>query len=155
MCCAPASEFAGVFAAYLNVNFDAGLAAIDPAADLDFGSYFPLSRTFDVATAGKVKGAGASSGSIAEPTEQMQSLWSVPVTAMHPGVVNFTPWFDSGEGHGVLLLLETAALPQAEIQWVGTSLTIVPEPSSVVLGAFCLAGLLGWCARRRRQLCAA
>lgn len=147
----PTPEFQGVFAAYLNVSFDDGLAAIDPAADFDFDSFFPLSRTFDVSAAGKIMGAGASSSTVSEPGEQVQHLWSVPVTAVNPGVVNFTPWFDEADGHGVLLLLETAVLPPTNIQWVGSSLTIVPEPSGVALGAFCLAGLLGWYARSKRR----
>jgi hypothetical protein len=78
-------------------------------------------------------------------------LWSVPLTAVKPGVVTFTPWFDNADGHDVLLLLETSPLPQTEIQWIGASLTIVPEPSGVVLAAFCVAGLLGWYARGKRR----
>jgi hypothetical protein len=147
----PEPDFQGVFAAYLNVSFNGNMASIASNAQFDFGSYFPLSRTFDINTAGKILGAGASSGTVTEPTQHLQPLWSVPMTAVKPGVVNFNPWFDNGSGHEVLLLLEPGALPQADIQYLGTSLTIVPEPSGIVLGAFFLAGLLGWYVRGKRS----
>ena len=48
----PTSSFPGVFAAYLNVNYDSGLATISPSATFNFDPFFSVARTFDISTPG-------------------------------------------------------------------------------------------------------
>jgi hypothetical protein len=129
----------GVAAAYLNGDYDETLASTvataGPGADpaIVFGSFFGFLRTGELSPAGDIVAAGAASLSLSPPGSAEQFLFHVPFQADAPGVVTFTPSFDSTPGHEVLIYLEDEALAPNEILFVSDSLTIVPEPSTLAL----------------------
>jgi hypothetical protein len=144
----PISE--GVFAGFLNVTYDPSLASIAPAAALVYDPFFIVARTGDVSTQGLVSGAGALSGFLLAPGNDPQPLWNVLVTATSPSVVSFTPSFDTIAGHEVLVFGHDDPVLESEIDFVGSALTIVPEPSGLMLGAIGLLALFTRTADRLR-----
>ena len=77
----PVTQFPGVFAAYLNVNYDSVLATIPQPATFSFDTFFGVARTFDVSSPGFISGAGASATSLTAPGNAPQNLWTVLVHA--------------------------------------------------------------------------
>ena len=141
----------GTFAAYLNASFDAGLAEFSPGASLELSPFFNLVRTGDLTTPGIVSGAGAAMSSLSPPGNAPQPLWNVPLTAIAPGEVSFTPTFDTLTGHDVLLYLLNEPIPESQIDFIGSTLTIVPEPSTVVIAGTGCSALALLAVRRGRH----
>ncbi len=141
----------GTFAAYLNATYNPGLMSIAPSAVLEFDPFFNLVQTGDLSTPGLISGAGAATTTFSPPGNDPQPLWNVLITAIGPGVVSFIPSFDTVVTHDVLLYLKNEIVLESEIDFVGSSLTIVPEPSGFVLGTICIVGMALWTATRRRS----
>ncbi|MGD9635429.1 MAG: Calx-beta domain-containing protein, partial [Pirellulales bacterium] len=114
----------GLFSAYLNVSYDSGLATIPQPATVNFDPFFSILRTFDATTPGLIVGAGASANTFPGPGNAPQDLWSVLVHASAAGVVSFTPSFDTIAGHDVALYGEFDAMTEAQIDFLGSSITI-------------------------------
>ena len=148
----PTPANAGVFAAYLNAEYDAGLASISPAATFTYGPFFtPPTSPFggDLNTAGQILGAGEGTSQFFAPGNSPQLLWTLPATAIAVGLETFTPSFDSLANHDTLVYGHDFALLASEIQFLGTSIAIVPEPSTFAFAAFGFIAL-AWRLRKRR-----
>jgi hypothetical protein len=108
--------------------------------------------TGDTSNPGTIIGAGAASISAIAPGNAVQSLLSILFTANSPGVVSFSPSFDSIVNHDVLLYMDDNKILEGEITFSGSRLAIVPEPGALALaGSACgIFGLVG--AIRRRSM---
>ena len=140
----PVDEFPGIFAAYLDLSFDSTLADIAPTTTPVFGSPFApygggasYSLSHNVTTV-KIN-AGSFSLSLTSPGNAPQVLYTIQAHAQAPGIENFLPSFTSDPGMDVLFYNPPDVLSPSDLQFVGASLTIVPEPSSLALVA---AGIL-------------
>lgn len=81
-----------------------------------------------------------------------QLLFTVIVHATNSGTETFTSSFDSQPGHDFLVVSNPIAdLTQNQIQFGQVTLTILPEPSSLVLSAVCSFALAGWGMNRWRK----
>ena len=138
----------GDFAAYTNISYDPSLVSVN--GPVTFNSYFSLSRFSNTATPGLIDAGGASI-SLTPPGSAEQWVFSVPLHATNAGTELFTSFFDSLLSHDFLLYGYNYALLETEIQFLSTSVTIVPEPSSFSLGAFCALLLLGRGVLRRQS----
>lgn len=139
----PTSSFPGVFAAYMNVNYDSALASISPSATFNFDPFFSVARTFDISSPGLISGAGASAASFTAPGNAPQKMWTVLVHASAGGVVTFTPSFDSAPGHETLLYGNDDAIAADAIDYVGASLQITETPTLSVANASVVEGNSG------------
>ncbi len=151
----PPAQSGGVFAGYLNVTYDPALVTIAPTATITYGPFFtpPLVPSGNLSTPGQINDIGTASQSFAAPGNAPQLLWAIiPATATTAGIESFVPTFDSLPGHDTLIYGDDNAVPADQILFVGTSLNVVPEPSTFALAAICSLGLLGWTARRWRKL---
>jgi len=139
-------DFPGVFAAFIDLPFNPSLAtALEP---FTHGDFFNL-ITEGTVSPGLLYNAGGVTSQSTPPGLAEQFLFSIVFRADGAGQLVLTPQFPSdpfGEwgvyGHDDPLLPEQVFL-------TGTSVTIVPEPSSVVL-AGCAAATLGLMLYRRR-----
>jgi PEP-CTERM motif len=84
----------------------------------------------------------------------VQHLLSILFTADAQGAVSFNPSFDATPNHDVLLYGEDNIIDVDDIQFIGTRLTIVPEPASIVM-ALMSAAALGAVAIRKRRVSSA
>ena len=136
----PPPSYDGVFAGYLNVTYNPALVTIVPTATITYGPTFTPSLTpsGDLSTPGQINEIGVSSESFASPGNAPQLLWAIiPATATLAGIEIFVPSFDSTPGHDTLLYGDDSAVPASQISFIGATLTVVPEPSSMILA--CLA----------------
>ena len=145
----PAS-FPGVFAAYLDVAYNPNLASIATNAPFAFGAFFPIEQSSDTTTPGQILGAGAATTSPTPPGNSPQLLWTVSVTAGAAGMVTFTPSFDTMQGHDVLEYGNDFPVTADQIAFVGSTLNVVPEPSSISLATFGLIALAAWGWQRKQ-----
>lgn len=157
----PVQQFPGIFAAWLNVSYNSALASITPTAHLSgpdpgisFGPGFTLVRSGELGTPGLINDVGASLA--ANPsTSARQLLFRVAVHADQAGTETFASLFDPAPpnaGHDSLIFHPTESLTADQIQFGQLTVTIVPEPSSFVLGGTCSLLLLGWGVKRLRNI---
>lgn len=138
----------GVFGAGVDVVFDSALSSVDVGQTAQFDEFFGLVQD-TVLQQGRIIGYGAATR--AADTNDPQFVFSVVLTATIPGTQVFTPGVSPSLDHENLLFLRNDALLPDEVLFVGTTLTIVPEPSAVMLGAAALIGLLVLVGRGRRR----
>jgi hypothetical protein len=144
----------GVFAAFLYGDYDESLvstiATPGPGADpgIVFDSFFTIVRSGELSTPGEITAAGAASGSLTAPGLAEQFLFHVQFQADSAGLATFTPSFDDTLGHDVVLYLIDNPISEDQILFESDSLTIVPEPSALVLAAVAVVAL-ACCGRRR------
>ena len=120
----------GVFAAYLDVEFDA--AQVAPAGDVTFGESYPAGQ---VPTGGVINGVNGlfdEYGAFAGATNQLGNdellLYSVPMVATAVGDATFSSNpADILPSHEVLLGDLDQAIPPQNIDFTSTSLTITPS----------------------------
>ena len=135
----------GVFAAYLDATYNSTLAAVNGSI-LHAAPY--TNGTSGTSTPGLIDEVGGFDGfSTLGPTERL--LFTVPLLASSTGIVTFASNPADGLGHDVLLYGLDNPVPPADVIYGATSLTIVPEPSSVVLAGLA-ALLLGACAWQKK-----
>lgn len=154
----PAYQIPGIFSAYLNVAYDPSLASITSIAHagqadpgIMFAPEFPILQTGDLSTAGLISASGASMEVLPNTTAE-QLLFTVIVHATNSGTEAFTSSFDSQPGHEFLVDSNLIAdLTQNQILFGQVTLTILPEPSSLVLSAICSFALAGWGMNRWRK----
>jgi hypothetical protein len=132
-------DLPGVFSAYLNVSYDALHVTIPQPPTFSFDPAFPAGRTFDAGTPGVISGAGAVAGSFTPPAtgQAPQKLWTVLMHAADatPQPVSFTPSFDFTPAHDVSVFGISTAIPDEQISWVGSSITIIETPVVSVAAA--------------------
>ncbi|REK09071.1 MAG: hypothetical protein DWQ37_19645 [Planctomycetota bacterium] len=133
----PTPEVSGVFAAYVNVDFDPSVALIEPGTSLDHAPFFNILKSGDLSVPGQITAAGGAGVSLNAPGSDPQLLWSVMIHAEAPGTTTFTPSYFSAPGEEWLLYGLDSVPPfmQDQVEFVGTSLTVVPEPSTFVLAS--------------------
>jgi hypothetical protein len=137
----------GIYAAYLNVTFDNTLVALSsgtlPAFSPAFFSYPTASfnaienGAAETITAGSFQSTIDPSGSNA-----VQLIFTIELHAASIGSEIFVPSFDSVVGHDILIFDPPTAVPNNQVQFVGATLAIVPEPSSWLMAAWAAAALV-------------
>lgn len=124
----------GVFGAYLDIQFDANVASfpadVPPIWPPTFGNGKGLD---DRSTPSLINGIGAFATSFVPPGNDPQLLVQLPGTAVRAGVVDFTPLFDTTPGNDVAVYGSDDPVLASEIEFVGSTLNVVPEPSSFAL----------------------
>ncbi len=142
----PIPNYFGVFEAATNVSYDPNFISINGPVTLN--PLFSISPFINTATLGLIS-AGGAYFSLTPPGSAEQWVFSVPLHANSAGTEWFTSSFsNSGD---VLVYGYDNIVFDTEIQFLSTSLTIVPEPSSFALGAICSLLLLSRGALRRRS----
>ncbi len=135
----------GVFSAYANVSYDPNFASIN--GPITFDPFFGLTQFANTSQPGGID-AGGARVSLTPPGSAEQRVFSVPFHANSAGSELFASSFsNSGD---FLVYGYDSNVHDTEIQFLSTSLTIVPEPSSFALGAICSLLVLARCALRRR-----
>ena len=133
-----APEFAGVWAAFLDVDYDRNFVSVAPSTHepgepdpgFEFGPYFAsVFRAGDLSTPGQIAKAGAASLSFVSPGTGPELLWRITVHATGSGVATFLPSLDLTEGHESLLLGYDDGLTAEQIQFDPLQLSIVGTPS--------------------------
>ncbi len=149
----------------MNVAYDVGLVSItslpvmnpnpgDPGnfgdPGIEWGSYFAIGLRFgDMSTPGAINGIGSASLEDQPPGLGEVLLWRITVHTSALGTVTFSAAFDANPDHESSFLDPPNPLTAEQIQFIGDSVQIVPEPSSFVLAALGVIGLVVW--RRRKH----
>lgn len=141
---APVFRAEGVFAAYLDVTYDAALAQPSSEAVV-FGDVFMNGRNADLSTLGVVNDVGGFGG-IDVPQELENLVFRLSMKANSPGQFELTgSSANASPVYDVLVHHTTESLPTSEIDFGSLSIRIadVPEPTSQLLllsaGFACLA----------------
>jgi len=128
----------GVFAAYVEVAFDAGkVVDTGPLVVDDFFDDFPVA-TLSSVSPGLALGGGSTSA-IPNPGSAEQLLFTVPLGAIALGSVVFSPSFFGDSSFEWLMYGEFDSVLPEEVQFSDLEVTIVPEPAGIAL---CTMGLL-------------
>ena len=135
---------AGVFSAFIDVSYDGGLASttgpIDHALRFSTATSGNLSNGLIDDAGGLATDPGSVPGPVG-PTEQL--VFSVPFRADAPGALDF---IGSGSGDQlfapVLVFGVNTTIDPADVDFGSVSLTVVPEPSGMIIFVFGVAGLL-------------
>ncbi len=164
----PSVRFPGVWAAFMDVTYEAGRVSIpslpsinpnpgDPGnfgdPGIDWGSYFALGLRYgDLATPGLIEGAGSASLASEESGLGEALLWKITMHGIALGTAVFSPTFDANIDHDSSFIDPSDALAVDQILYIGDSVQIVPEPSSLALAMLGVFGILA-IARRKRRVC--
>lgn len=162
----PAVQFPGVWAAFMNVAYEAGLVAIpslpainpnpgDPGnfgdPGIEWGNFFDTGLRFgDLSALGQIDGIGSASLANEESGLGELLLWRITIHTSALGTVTFSPTFDSDEDHESSFIDPPNPLTAEDIQFIGDSVQIVPEPSSLVLAVLGTLGVMTIARRKRR-----
>jgi hypothetical protein len=128
----------GVFGAALDLFFNEPMVTIDQNARLNWGLDFVSGRDPGEKSPGKLEGITAILGRLTPPGSTPQLFFQLPAMATGKGIATIQPQFDDELGHDVMLYGFSDAVIEAEIEFVGTDLRVVPEPSSFALFAMAL-----------------
>ena len=161
----PTGRFPGVWAAFMNVAYEAGLVSIaslppinpnpaDPGnrsdPGIEWGDYFDTGLRFgDLSVPGQIDGIGSASLASVPSGLGELLLWRITIHTSALGTVIFNPSFDSDPNHDSFFIDPPIGLSTEQIQFIGDSVQIVPEPSSFILAALGFIGLIVW--RRRKR----
>ncbi len=145
-------ETRGVFMSSLDLQFDQPVVAIDPDDSPTWGPTFanPAGASSGELSTGLIEGITAFTQSISPPGADAQLFLQYTATATSAGLASFAPMFDDTFGHDVLLYGEDAPIAASEIDFVGTNLSVVPEPSSLLLLSV-FSSVLAWVGQRARR----
>lgn len=163
----PAVPFPGVWAAFMHVAYEAGLVSIpslppiipnpgDPGNEgvsgIEWGAYFDLGLRFgDLSEPGQINGIGAASLELVQSGLGELLLWRITIHASALGTVTFSPTFDSNPDHESSFIDPPTPFTDEDIQFIGDSVQIVPEPSGLVLAAVGTLGVLTIIRRKRQR----
>ncbi|MFV2069608.1 MAG: Ig-like domain-containing protein, partial [Pirellulales bacterium] len=114
----------GVFAAYLDVTFDASLASIN--GPIEHGADYPNAPSGDLSVAGLIDEVGGADG-LGFPAGtggDVRELFSITMTATQSGDVTFDPDAADDLSHAVLVFGENVAVPLSQVEFVPTTLSI-------------------------------
>jgi VCBS repeat-containing protein len=126
----------GVFAAYLDVNYDQGLVAVD--GPISYGDDYPNDHSGNTDTAGVINEVGAFDGFDPLGTAE-RLLFSIPMTSTAPGAVTFdADPADVLPRHDVLVFGipegETSpTVPSDKIMYVDATLTVGGDSQPVAV----------------------
>lgn len=115
----------GVFAAYQDVLVDASLVGVSGA--VSFGPQYVNATSGSTATTGLINEVGGAAGTT-ETGLGPVLLFRLSFTANAAGQADFVNNPAEAANHAVLLYGNSAATPSANVDFVGTSLTIVAPP---------------------------
>ena len=161
----PAVQFPGVWAAFMNVAYEAPLVSIpsqqnvpdpgDPGDNgdpgIEWGAYFAVGLRFgDLVTPGLIDEIGAASLARVQSGPGELLLWKITIHTSALGTVTFSPTFDSNPDHESSFIDPPDPFADEDIQFIADSVQIVPEPSGLVLAVVGIFVLLT-IARRKRQ----
>ena len=120
----------GVFAAYLDVEFDPSLATV--SGDVVFGGDYPSGQIVDLSTPGLLNEIGAFAGLSNNLGSDEVLLFTVPLTVTAPGSLTFSSNpADVLPAHDVLLGDSLDAVPGSQIDFTSTTITVsAAGPSS-------------------------
>lgn len=132
------TDYSGILAAYLNIAFEPQLIEIANNSPPAWGPHFTNEvLTGDRTSPGLIELIGAYYDTAVAPGNNPQLLVQLPATAIAEGTAGMDPLFHSnGDFHVVAVFGYDAPLAESEIQFVGSTLRIVPEPSALALLAF-------------------
>ncbi len=137
--------FPGVFSAFIDVTFDAGLASA--SGPFTYGSFWDLLDGGTI-NPGLLAGVGAATQSPINPGPAEQFLFSVTMHADHAGPLVLLPTLSTAPGDDTGLYgLNDTLLPE-QLAGFAATVNLVPEPSSAALAVFAL-GTLSVAALRR------
>lgn len=152
-------DFAGVFAAYLDIMYDDAMTSV--VGDVDFAELYSTVTSGDLSTPGMMDNIGGL-GVIFPTLEPLgideKLVFSVPMRAEAEGIASFVGAdAESDIQHPVLVYGSNAAVPAKDVDFGAintrlafdsTVLSVVPEPSSSVA---LLLGLFGIAHSQRRR----
>ncbi len=135
----------GVFSAFTDVEFDATM-------NLEIGT-IRHSSTYPNGTSGSIQpGLIDEAGGVAGIDQLFggrQTLFEIPMTSRETGTLTFATGAPTDlVNHPILLYGIDTAIPLSDVDFGSITLTIVPEPSSILLIA---CGLMVICLRARRR----
>ncbi|MCY2990998.1 MAG: hypothetical protein NTY19_24445 [Planctomycetota bacterium] len=115
----------GVFAAYLDVTYDADLVATTARSrdDVTFVGDYQNGRTGAFSTPGLLDEVGAFGGMAPRGTTE-RLLWSIPMQARQAGLATWTPQQATAIGHELLVYGLDFAIPPKQVDYVSATLTI-------------------------------
>jgi hypothetical protein len=148
----PESDTPGVFAAFENVAYDAGL--VSTVGAVVHAPTYPLTADGDLSTSGLIAHAGGATLSFTPLGPDEKEVWSLTFLANQVGVAAFSPSFDGSPTHEVLLYGINDAIESNQIQFAGAVIDIVtnvPEPTGCILAVLGGFVLLGNISRRNRR----
>ncbi len=136
----------GVFAAYTDLTYSDSNASLVPSSYFD-GPGFVSANVPNTSTSGLVANAGAYMTSLVPPGGAQQFVFALQFVAQAQGLATFSAGPSALAPITDTLLYDLdVAVPTGQIDFSGASLTIVPEPSSIVLGLMGCMAL--WISRR-------
>jgi cyclophilin family peptidyl-prolyl cis-trans isomerase len=119
----------GVFAAYLDVAWDATKAVV--TGPLQFNGSYRSFESGDTSTPGVIDGGGAT-GSIVELGGGQREVFSLPMRATAAGRLVFTADpADNSDFHDVLIYGSDDPVPDADVTYGTTAVTVAAPPPSV------------------------
>ena len=130
----------GVFAAYVDISYDPSL--VELSGSPIYGELFPNGQEGEYNVLGKIDNLGGF-GKFEVPNQREMLLFELPIRAIGSGDHLFFPQ-DGGDAPmtDVLVYGENLPVPLEEIDYVGSSIKIVPEARG---GVLMLAGLIIVC----------
>ncbi len=126
----PPSSPGGVFSAYVDLMYDSPLVTVGSQLATAGPRFSTSAQPIDVSIPGQIPGFATIGFSAPANPSASEELWSIVVHADAAGVAHFQPSFDFVDGHEVLLFNNDPALSDADIQFNGTSITIL-GPASI------------------------
>ncbi|HEY2411242.1 MAG TPA: tandem-95 repeat protein [Pirellulaceae bacterium] len=120
----------GVFAAYLDVNYDSTKATV--TGPLTYSSTYSNEQTGTTTTAGLIDEGGAFAGNTSPLGPTKREVFSVPLRASASGTLTFSG--DPADGlpdHNVLVYGQDTAVPAAQIHYSSTSVEVGPTFNAV------------------------
>ncbi len=146
----PPPAFAGVYTATADIAYTAGNVTINPS--FVYAPDFFADSLADTGTPGTIGGANGVRTSGSAPGSSPQLMFRIPFVATNAGLATF---FSGPAGpselHDVLLYGDDNRVSLNQILFGSAELTIVPEPSSIVVAACGFLALL--VLRRRARPC--
>ena len=131
----------GVFSAYVDIHYEPEFVEVVPDSLL----HSPMFRTGtagDISTPGLVDEAGGIGG-LSPLGDGQFELLAVSFVAIAPGQVEFgLSAADEIPLHATTVIGQNSALPESELEFSGTEVNVIPEPSALMLAAFAVFALL-------------
>ena len=131
------NESRGVFAAYMDIVYDPDLVEVGGAPV--FSEFFPNGPTGDFASRGRIEDIGAF-GEISVPNQSKLVLFDLPMQALAAGHPTLLPTAGGDPPMtDILVHGENPPIPVGQVEFVGSTFVVVPEPAA---GCLCLSAVI-------------